>query len=392
MTNSANHSPQDQVVQIPQPIPAAHSLNIPPIPLELWEQIFLVLLHGAVEDYVTLRDPGIFRQPWYGCAFKSLRLTCRALYMVGEQVRRRLHIISRRRPPKGSVDLTRFSEFRGGEPRTELLFMGEAATALIPWLIGDGGWLEERLELVDISLDFNILETIIRINIRRLKIRSCRSSKGLGPLPSHLRDKDVCDVIQVLPIKAVQLELNYAFRIRRELPREVTFLAFLPSLETLALCGKSFGAITQLPKTLPLPPLQHLTITDHQPYSFDKENVISYFTRCSKLKTLSVDETIQTWAPAQGDTPVNLPDLMEYKGPVELLTLLHAPNLRFALATGLEWDGGALIQSLTTGSSTLQSLVIELTARAEDPVCKDIQASDDFFLSLFISSTLTLVA
>ncbi|KAG8966608.1 hypothetical protein FRC05_002485 [Tulasnella sp. 425] len=211
--------------------------------------------------------------------------------------------------------------------------------------------------------------------LRRLKIRNCGSNKDLGPLPRYLWNKDVCGVIEVLPLKVVQLELNYTFWTPPELPREVPFLAFLSTLQTLALCGKSFRAVTQLPKTLSPSPLQHLTITDDQPYSVNKEDVLSYFARCSKLKTLDVDNSIQTSALAQGDIPANLPDLMEYKGPADLLTLLHTPNLRFALATGFEWDGNPLIQSLITGSSTPQSLVIELTARAEDPAWVEQAAS-----------------
>ncbi|KAG8943571.1 hypothetical protein FRC04_002798 [Tulasnella sp. 424] len=253
--------------------------------------------------------------------------------------------------------------------------MQGAVWNMLPMVIKNVTGLE-RLELVSACLSFSLLKTLTGSStLRSLKIRSCGSSKGLGPLVSHLQDKDVCDVIEVLRLNVVQLELDYTSWIPSEIHPEIPFLAFLPALQTLALCGKSFRAVTQLPKTLSPPPLRHLTITDNQTYSVNKEDVLSYFARCSKLKTLDVDDSIQTSALAQGDIPANLPDLMEYKGPAELLTLLHTPNLRFALATGFDWDGGAWIRSLFTASPTLQSLVIELAAGAEDPAWVEQAAS-----------------
>ncbi|KAG8933316.1 hypothetical protein FRC00_013289 [Tulasnella sp. 408] len=339
----------------------ASSDNIPLIPPELWHHVFLILFHGAVEEHVSLGQPGILPKLWCGRAFTSLWLTCRALHAVGEQVRRRLHVITDRSPPKGFLDLERFSEFHKAGPKPEVIMHGHSVANIVPLVIRNVVGLE-RMELAMIDRD----------TLRRLKIRNCEPAKSSGGFPSSL-DGDLPSIIVLRGSQVAQLELNYTSWNNPDIPREVAFLTFIPSLKTLVLCGKSFKAVAQLAQSLSLPSLQHLVITDNQPpLPITKADAVRYLSRCPTLETLDFGAAIDASTPVPGDSPAKLPDLRLYEGPAEMLPLLNCPSLQHAVVKGCKWDGGTLIRSLATTSPVLQILVIELTTRPENPVFRDI--------------------
>ncbi|KAG8913292.1 hypothetical protein FRC00_002674 [Tulasnella sp. 408] len=351
----------------------ASSDNIPPIPPELWHHVFLILFHGAVEEHVSLGQPGILPKLWCGRAFTSLWLTCRALHAVGEQVRRRLHVITDRSPPKGFLDLERFSEFHKAGPKPEVIMHGHSVANIVPLVIRNVVGLE-RMELVGQGLyRASLQEMIDRDTLRRLKIRNCDPAKSSGGFPSSFQDGDLPSIIVLRGSQVARLELDYTSWNDPGIPREVAFLTFIPSLKTLVLCGKSFKAVAQLAQSLPLPSLQHLVITDNQPpLPITKAAAVRYLSRCPTLEILDFGATLDASTPVPGDAPAKLPDLRLYEGPAEMLPLLNCPSLQHAVIKGCKWDGGTLIHYLAMTSPVLLTLVIELTTGAEDPISKDI--------------------
>ncbi|KAG8900701.1 hypothetical protein FRC01_010050, partial [Tulasnella sp. 417] len=325
--------------------------------------------------------PDILPKLWYGRAFTSLWLTCRALHAVGEQVRRRLHVIADRSPPKGFLDLERFSEFHKNEPKPEIIMQGHSVSNILLVAITSVVGLE-RLELVDLSVYKASLQMIAsRSTLRRLKIRSCHSNKSSLGLPSSFQDANLPSIIELRDSKISQLELDYTSWNDPNIPREVAFLTFMPTLTTLVLCGKSFIAAAQLARSLSPPSLRHLAITDNQPpLSITKSDAVDYLRRFPTLETLDFGVAIDAAAsaPALPDIPANLPNLKQYEGPAELLALLKCPNLLRVVVKGCEWNSGNLVQSLAAASPALQTLIVELTTRAEDPICRDIKVSNLF--------------
>ncbi|KAG9031286.1 hypothetical protein FS837_003018 [Tulasnella sp. UAMH 9824] len=353
-------------------ITSPNTICIPLIPPELWHHVFLILFHGAVEEHGSLGKPGILPKLWCGRAFTSLWLTCRALHEVGEQVRRRLHVIADRSPPKGFLDLQRFTEFHKPGPKPEIIMQGHSVANIIPVAIRSVVGLE-RMELVNLGLYRAPLQAIIdRDTLRGLKIRDCSSVELSGGFHLSFQDGELLGTIELGGSKVARLELDYTWSFPR-ISLAVAFLTFIPTLKTLVLCGKSFQGVARLVQSLSLPSLQHLVMTENQPpLPITKADALYYLSRCPTLETLDFGPAIDASTPVPEDILAKLPELRLYEGPAELLPLLNCPRLQHAVVKGCKWDGGTLIHSLATASPVLQILVIELTTRAEDPICKDI--------------------
>ncbi|KAG8920101.1 hypothetical protein FRC01_000918 [Tulasnella sp. 417] len=68
-----------------------------------------------------------------------------------------------------------------------------------------------------------------------------------------------------------------------------------------------------------------------------------------------------------------MPNLREYEGRPEYLTLFHAPALRRAVVKELNWDGGALVLHLVSTSPALEVVNLELTARMDNPIIESLK-------------------
>ncbi|KAG8933315.1 hypothetical protein FRC00_013288 [Tulasnella sp. 408] len=178
----------------------------------------------------------------------------------------------------------------------------------------------------------NELEAALRsLSLRRLTLRSVNAEKRFAQEPTHAGQFAIHSKSRIQT-----LDLNYPTKIPINFPQDLAPLVLMSSLETLLTSPKSFKGIGQFLAT------------------------ITY--------------AILSRALTAEDLPANLPDLESYEGRQDYLAYFHAPSLRRALVKHFPWDGGALIDALASMSTDLESLVIELASKLDDPQWVEVAA------------------
>ncbi|KAG8919557.1 hypothetical protein FRC01_001233 [Tulasnella sp. 417] len=217
-------------------------------------------------------------------------------------------------------------------------------------------------------------ETILRSpSLRRLTLRSVDAERDFAQRPTHPNLINSTSSIQTL-------DLNYPPQTPINIPQSIALLVLVPSLKTLLTTPRSFKGIGELLAigTFTMPQIRHLRISNDSASSLNKSHLLSFLHRCATLETLQISRPIMSRALAQEELPAKMPNLTTYEGRPEYLTYFHAPSLRRAVVKYFSWDGGALINALASMSTNLESVVIELTSKSNDPVMRDIEASSQW--------------
>ena len=110
-------------------------------------------------------------------------------------------------------------------------------------------------------------------------------------------------------------------------------------------------------------------------YSYiNQPHLLSFLRRCPTLETLHISHMIFSRALEAGEPPVDMPNLWDYEGRAEYLTFIRAPALRRVVVRSLQWDGaGAVIRSLASTQSCLETVVLDLAARMDGPAAPRIK-------------------
>lgn len=352
------------------PCSASSYISLPPksspfLPPELWVKVCSFLQRDRREEF--LRNEGSCGSGggWCRHSLESFGLTCKALYHISLPAWKQFVQISwwtakwveelneRRRAPEALM----FHEL-GMLPERAFHQLNHS-TELVIW---------RR------CIYKNELEAVLgSLSLRRLTLRSVNAEKRFTQEPTHVRQLAIHS-----KSKIQALDLSYPTEVPINFPQELAPLVLISSLETLLTTPKSFKGIGQFLATitLPLPRIRHLSISsDACPGSMNKLHLLSFLHRCPTLETLHISYAILSRALTDEDLPANLPNLETYEGRQDYIPYFHAPSFRRALVKHFPWDGGALIDALASMSTDLESLVIELTSKLDDPAMIDIKAS-----------------
>lgn len=339
------HSPRRSLLVLPREVwvMVCRSLQ------EDWRKQLLVMIH---EDHSS-------RQ-----ALASFGLTCKAFYQLSLFAWN--EFVEAYRLSDGRIE-----ELREAEKVPEVI----ADRKLGPTAALERLHRLEKLTLWALDLpkpDFRQIlnsKTLTRLTIRCSKLQG---EYEYAPAP-NLTEDALHSVLRKSNLQT--LDLDYPSDRQTNVPQRFALLALIPSLKSLSATPRSFRALGQLQTTLSAPQLRHLYVLSDVSDSVNKAYVLSFLRRCSRLETLHVNHLIRSKALAPGELPINLPHLLAYEGQLEYLTLVHAPALRRAMIKSFPWDGGVLIDALASASDALESLVLELTSKMDDPVMREVKVS-----------------
>ncbi|KAG8919559.1 hypothetical protein FRC01_001235 [Tulasnella sp. 417] len=333
--------------------------------MELWDIIYHFLQLDAEAYILESAGSGLLSQTYD--ALRSLGHTSRTLYQLYLSISSEVVYVTARREG---------AQLRGRREN------GNAVKTA--WLGGSNMEVSEALSGVPgpdrlIFREFgfprrNALHWVtVSPTVRSLKLLRCRTEgQGISIPPLFTTDELYSDVdLRKSNVKSLDLDNSYHDAV--ELPRALALLALIPSLEILTTTPRSFRTIGRLPTTLDLPPLLSLTVNSYLPGSINQTHLLSFLRRCPTLEALYIGHPIQSKALDPGEIPANMPNLREYEGRPEYLTLIVAPALRRAVVKALNWDGGALVLSLVSTSTALEVVVLELTARMDSPTTESLK-------------------
>ncbi|KAG8943578.1 hypothetical protein FRC04_002805 [Tulasnella sp. 424] len=354
--------------------PALNQLNLksavedlPTLPAELWHVICHCLqLDMEAEILETCR----FETPSY-YALRRLGQTSWFFYQLTLSIRSGVIFISakaRRIRLKG-----RLPESSGNTLNTAFLVGYD--TSVMEAMKNIPG-PRQLLFKEHIFFERNVLDwaTIIP-TVTSLTLRGCGIDKGNFPIAPHLTTAKLYSLVDLRKsnIKNLNLDYPYSDNLRRWLPPALALLALIPSLENLTATARSFRSIGQLPTTLDLPPLRTLVVVSHLTGSINQTHILSFLRRCSTLETLHISGSILSKALEPGEAAVNMPNLKEYDGRPEYLTLIHSPALRRVVVRSLQWDAAdSVIRSLASMAPDLETVVLELAVGMDSPVINSI--------------------
>ncbi|KAG8920102.1 hypothetical protein FRC01_000919 [Tulasnella sp. 417] len=338
------------------------------LPLELWNIIYHFLQLDAEAD---LPEPGgfylIFRSRAYR-ALRSLGHTSRSLHQLYLSVSSKVVYITADRLGPGP--------WFGGRRDC-----GNAVKTA--WLEGREMEVSEALNSVpephllffrEFCFERSAFHWVTACpTVRSLKLLRCEIRGQDFSIPPFFTTEELYSIVDFRKSNVKSLELYNGYQHNIQLNRELALLAFIPSLEILTTAPSSFRTISQLPTTLDLPRLRSLVLVSHLTGSINQTHILSFLRRCPTLETLYIEHPIRSKALEPGELPANMPNLREYEGRPEYLTLIHAPALRRAVVKGLDWDGGALVLHLVSTSPTLEVANLELTARMDNPIIESLK-------------------
>ncbi|KAG8919558.1 hypothetical protein FRC01_001234 [Tulasnella sp. 417] len=209
--------------------------------------------------------------------------------------------------------------------------------------------------------------------VKNLTLRTCDIHYGEFWIPDYITTKELFSIVDLQKSSIETLDLDNRFDDGTQLPPTLALLALLPSLKALTATARSFRSIGQLPTTLDLPPLRSLVIESDVTGSINQAHIISFLRRCPALELLRISGTIFSRALGPEEFPTEMPNLKEYDGRLEYLTLIRAPTLRWVVVKSLAWNRGAVARILTSMPSAVESVALELTAKIDGPATDSIK-------------------
>ncbi|KAG8943576.1 hypothetical protein FRC04_002803 [Tulasnella sp. 424] len=226
------------------------------------------------------------------------------------------------------------------------------------------------------ELDDNALRWVtVSPTVTSLTLRGCDIHWGELWVPVGTTTEQLHAIVDLRKSNIKTLDLDNSYKDAAQLPLTLALLTLIPSLETLIVTPRSFRSIGQLPITLDLPPLRRLTVLNDRTGSINQPHLLSFLRRCPTLETLHISHMIFSRALEAGELPVDMPNLRDYEGRAEYLTLIRAPALRRVVVRSLQWDGaGAVIRSLASTQSCLETAVLDLAARMDGPAVPRIKS------------------
>ncbi|KAG8923912.1 hypothetical protein FRC00_005706 [Tulasnella sp. 408] len=339
-------------------------LTLPP---ELWHSICHFLELAKEEEII---ESGFFWTPSHKALY-NLGQTCRSLYQAYLSVC--TGVIFNYLTGAGHL---RMEGRRGDGTVTRTAILGGLTSFVTP--------IMERLQpmagprqIILAGYNFeeqNALEWVTATpTVRKLKLRTCNITYGELWIPSYITTNELYSIVDLRKSNIEALNLENRYDDGMQLSPTLALLALIPTLKALTATARAFRSIGQLPTTLDLPPLRSLVIDSHLTGSINQAHILSFLRRCPTLESLRISPTIFSRVLGPEEIPTDMPNLKEYEGRPEYLTLMRAPALRLVSVKSLVWDGGTLARSLTSMPSALESVVLELTARIDGPATDSIK-------------------